>query len=251
MKLKVKSILVTLLFFVALILGVKIYQEQPKVITGKVLNEAIAANSSWKILADWNFGDNTKTPTRFQGRAYYVNNGSNYLWIDHGMGSTIPVRVFNGKLDAPTESPAMVGIPVTEKKAKLRLEQDLFAMSPLIIAEKTEVVFKKINDKEFTAEYTCVGKIKESYNCITMDYVLNLNSKGKPETLILKIWHKKTLSDKISFFFSDYGTVDMLAAEESIDFVNLLPTDYDQMARDLRLDELTLEEVKRLAEEGK
>lgn len=251
MKSKLKVYLALVIIFCALIFGFSLYNQKPKVVDGKVLNDSISANSSWKILADWNFGDNTESPTRFQGKAYYVDNGANYLWIDHGMGSTIPVRVFNGSLDAPTESPPMVGVPITDKKAKLRLEHDLFNMSPLLIAEKTGVVFKRINDNEFSAQYTCVGEIKKIYNCLTMDYSLKLNSKGKPETLILKIWHSKKLSDKISFFFSDYGVVDMVEAEESIDFVNLLPPDYDKMAADLNLGDKTVEELKKLVEEGK
>ena len=220
-------------------------------ISGRVLKDSISANSSWKILADWNFGDNTLSPTRFQGKAFYVDNGANYLWIDHGMGSTTPVRVYRGNVDAPTDLPPLVGVPLTNKKAKLRLEQDLFNMSPILIAEKTGVIFKRINDKEFFADYKCIGEIKKSYNCLSMDYILKLSNKGKPETIVLKIWHSKKLSDKISFFFSDYGVVNMVEAEESIDFVNLLPPDYDKMAADLNLADKTIEELKKLAKEGK
>lgn len=187
------------------------------------------SNESWQILADWNFGANSDWPTRFQGKAYYTNKGSDFLWVDHGMGATIPIKVENGLLYAPTESPVIDGMEITNAIAKKRIANDLFMNNPLELAISTNAKFKLDIDKKFKSTIICDKATKLKYNCTKLDFELSLDKNKKPETLLVYMWHSKGLHDKVSFYYNMYNEVTMESGEAGVNFANLAPPDYEAM----------------------
>ena len=220
------------------------------VVSAKEVSEAITNQGSWKVMADWNFGANTKYPTRFQGKAYYVGKGKDYLWVDHGMGSTIPIRVKNGLLDAPMESSVIKAMPVGNPAAQERINHDLFMQDPLKLAILTNGVFTINNKGKYTYHYVCVGSVKKIYNCLKWDFVLTLGKDKNPETLILTSWFSKEVNNITSFYYSDYGKVTLQMGEEGVNFDKLAPPDYAAMGASL--DKVALQkEVKDLKSQSK
>jgi len=206
--------------------------------TGSDIKSTIQAHKSWQILADWNFGYNSQQPTRFQGKAYYTKNGLNYVWVDHGMGSTIPMKVENGLLYAPMESPPINGKSVKEDVAASRISHDLFNHSPLEMAIESKVIFKLATDKKYKGSINCDVKLKKKYNCLRLDFELSLDKNKNPETLLLFLMYSPNLGDKISFYYNMYDEVTMNLAEESTNFKNLTPPDYEAIAANLDKDKI-------------
>ena len=226
-------VLMAIAFFI--FLGSNSASSANKIINGLDIDKTISNHNSWMVMADWTFAANSNMPTRFQGKAYYVDKGKTFLWLDHGYGSTIPVRVYKGILDAPTEE-GMVNIPLTEKKAKERLEHDLFYLSPVEYAKISGVKLFLNKDSKFLGSALCEKKFKSRSNCYKLDFELSLNKRGLPETIIMKQYYDKVNYDKISFYFSDYNKVDLASVEKSINFTGLTPPDYNKMASELDLD---------------
>ena len=209
------------------------------VVSAKEVSKAISNQGSWEVMADWNFGANTKYPTRFQGRAYYVKKGKDFLWVDHGMGSTIPIRIQNGLLDAPMESPVIKAMPVGNPAAKKRISHDLFMQDPLKLAILTNGVFTINNKGKYTYHYVCTGSVKKIYNCLKWDFVLTLGKDKNPETLILTSWFSKEVNNITSFYYSTYGGVTLKMGEEGVNFDKLAPPDY--AATGANLDKVALQ----------
>jgi len=218
--------------------------------TGADIKKSVYSNESWQILADWNFGANSDWPTRFQGKAYYTKKGSNYLWVDHGMGATIPIKVENGLLYAPTESPVIDGMEITNPIAKKRIKNDLFMNNPLELAIETGAKFILGSDNKYRSTIICDPAVKLKHNCTKLEFELSLDKNKNPETLLVYMWRSPKLHDKVSFYYNMYNEATLEIGEAGVNFANLAPPDYEAMGESL-MDEKAAEMAKVLELETK